>query len=108
MWATSVIISLPLRLAFLSPAHLPAEWVAHFTGIRTKGKQHHFVFCFHLLFLYENKQDEKMLFYSFYFYFLFYMISVQLRAPTSTNSRTCGEQGCAHTARRSDALLEMH
>jgi hypothetical protein len=31
-------MSLPLRLAFLSPAHLPAEWVAHFTGIRTQGR----------------------------------------------------------------------
>ena len=42
MWATSVIMSLHLRLALLTPAHmlaesvahLPAESVAHFTGIR--------------------------------------------------------------------------
>jgi hypothetical protein len=34
MWATSVIISLPLRLALPGLAHFSAESVAHFTGIR--------------------------------------------------------------------------
>ena len=37
-WATSVIMTLPLRLAPLSPAHLSPESVAHFTGIRKSGE----------------------------------------------------------------------
>jgi hypothetical protein len=44
MWATSAIMSLPLRLAPLDPAHIPPEWVAHIpaelvahiTGIRNQ------------------------------------------------------------------------
>jgi hypothetical protein len=46
MWATSAIMSLPLRLAPLDPAHIPPEWVAHIpaelvahiTGIRTTAR----------------------------------------------------------------------
>ena len=34
MWATYVIMSVPLRPALLTLAHMPPESVAHFTGIR--------------------------------------------------------------------------
>ena len=34
MWATSAIMSLHLRLALFTLAHLLAELVAHITGIR--------------------------------------------------------------------------
>jgi hypothetical protein len=37
MWATSAIMSLHLRLALFALAHMLAELVAHFTGIRNEA-----------------------------------------------------------------------